>query len=191
MKYKEIYRWKELTRLRQKLIHIITSRNIQLHHIRSRVRGYKNSSRLINQLTNKWGQLDTVVKAYNKAAEKLRGTGSGGAGSGGASDEWPPTITLKDLKEKGVTSEFLWYLSYPSLERSPAKEDWAIFLEVREAIDSILKQRRAREEIHRTPLEARRMVQWLETQVTTLATSTVPVIENNPRPSGTFVLNSL
>jgi len=147
-KYEQMFRLQELTRLREKLVHIVISRNMELHNIRTRVRGYRNSQRFCQQLTKRWSQLDSAVKAYNKAILKLRG------------DERPPSITTQELKEKGVSTELLWYL-----ERSSIKQDWAIFPHVNTGIEARLRKLRAEEELKRTPLEAKRIIEWITSQV--------------------------
>ena len=121
---------------------------MELHNIRTQVRGYKNVQRFCQQLTKQWSQLDSAVKAYNRAILKLR------------RDERPPSITTQELKEKGVSTELLWYL-----ERSSIKQDWAIFPQVNTGIEASLRGLRAKEELKRTPLEAMRIIEWIAGQI--------------------------
>ena len=121
---------------------------MELHNIRTRVRGYRNAQRFCQQLTKRWSQLDSAVKAYNKAILKLRG------------DERPPSITTQELKEKGVATELLWYL-----ERSSIKQDWAIFPHVNTGIEARLRKLRAEEELRRAPLEAKRVIEWISGRI--------------------------
>ena len=150
-KYEQIFHLQELTQLREKLVHIVISRNMELHNIRTRVRGYKNAKRFCQQLTKRWSKLDSAVKEYNKAILKLRG------------DELPPLITAQELKEHGVSSDLLWYR-----ERSSIKQDWAIFPQVNSGIEASLRKQRAEEELQRTPLEAKRLIEWIAGQVTSI-----------------------
>ena len=150
-KYEQIFRLQELTRLREKLVHIVISRNMELHNIRTRVRGYKNAKRFCQQLTKRWSKLDSAVKEYNKAILKLRG------------DERPPLITAQELKEQGVSSDLLWYY-----ERSSIKQDWAIFPQVSTGIEASFRKQRAEEELRRTPLEAKRLIEWIAGRVTSI-----------------------
>lgn len=124
---------------------------MELHNIRTRVRGYKNAKRFCQQLTKRWSKLDSAVKEYNKAILKLRG------------DERPPLITAQELKEQGASSGLLWYR-----ERSSIKQDWAIFPQVNAGIEASLRKQRAEEELRRTPLEAKRLIEWIAGQVTSI-----------------------
>jgi len=154
--YLKKHRFLTLRRLQAEIIETVTARNLELETLDRRLRGHKQAVKFKQALNKRWSALNNVVKAFNKEVDSLTRMGF-------PQTELPRRLTVEGLKTTGILYDEMW-----DLDRLSVKEDWAVFAEVRNGIDAMFRTDRAKEEKGQLQVEAARMLNWLESQVTVL-----------------------
>jgi len=154
--YLKQHRFFTLRRLQAEIIEVVTARNLELETLDRRLRGHKQAVKFKQALNKRWTALNNVVKAFNREIDSLSRMGF-------PQVELPRKLTVEGLKATGILYDEMW-----DLDRLSVKEDWAVFVKVRNGIDAMFRCNRAEEEKELLRIEAERILHWLESQVTIL-----------------------
>ena len=143
--YHERYVYRDLHRVQKALILNCTSRDMELKSLHNLAHRNKESRRFLTSLNLRWKTILKDINEYNNLIIKI------------PEEQWLRPLLPKEVKDNGLKLDAFW-----DINRIRINTDWATSERTRNAIDALLKVKRATEEISTIQLEISRVIYWVE-----------------------------